>query len=140
MLGFAGQQQGSPRAQMLASAAAVQVRLHCRAQRVPRQSSPPQEATSPQGMLHTQSQSVFGLSSCCIDQELISDGVALLGSTCEAVSMLCQYVQQPGSTLLSMLILCLYALPQVEYIELKHHCHLFMPAGHMRQIIQQPLA
>ncbi|DBA72665.1 TPA: hypothetical protein ACH3X2_010406 [Trebouxia sp. C0005] len=42
-------QQGSPRAQMLASAAAVQVRLHCRAQCVPRQSSPPQEVTSPQG-------------------------------------------------------------------------------------------
>ncbi|DBA82715.1 TPA: hypothetical protein ACH3X1_006948 [Trebouxia sp. C0004] len=48
-LSLTGQQQGSPRAQMLASAAAVQVRLHCRAQRVPRQSSPPQEATSLQG-------------------------------------------------------------------------------------------
>ncbi|KAL0052681.1 hypothetical protein WJX82_005986 [Trebouxia sp. C0006] len=49
-LSLTGQQQRSPRAQMLTSAAAVQVRLHCRAQRVPRQSSRPQEASSPQGI------------------------------------------------------------------------------------------
>ena len=121
MLGCAGQQQRSPRAQMLASAAAVQVRLHCRAQRVPRQSSRPQEASSPQGALQIQSQSTWGLSSCCIDQELISDGVALFKSTCEAAIRLCHYVPQPGSTSLSMLTVCLQLLPQVGYNELENH-------------------
>ena len=43
-------QQASPRAQLLASAASVSVRLHCKAQRKPRQSQAPQEVSSPQGV------------------------------------------------------------------------------------------